>query len=695
LTYPQTVVAVCIKANNRLSQHSSERFAVIETRKLPVYDRVTKTWSEEQATRSFAAAICSVAKSDWGGRMADSGLDLDGLWELDEKVSALGWSFDAAIDAPYSVWALIVEICSAVRVVPRPVGTKLTFVMDEANRPVRHVFTPYNILRNSLQVTWMTFQEGTPDDVIVTYLDEAGGYQKRDVRAILPESESREPAQRQPIGIVNRAQAHAYGVHLSAGNRYRRIMIEFQTEAVGRIINVGDIISVSHPRVRGVASGKLVDWNASTLVLRLDSSPEQPEGDAYLSLNEPNGEPWGPVKLISLEGDLARFDPDDYATLITQGFGSPFEWFSKGYNRAVPTVWTLQSGREFSGRYIIKSITPVDMYTYTISAMNDDPRVYSQVIPVPPWEYRTNTNVSRELGKPEALTVITQGVGENRNLRISWLPVPGAEAYSVEYSVNGLDYTNLGRSNINFAVIEPGVFGPTWVRINAVSDTDMSPWAVWEGDTSILTPAIPEVTATPYIGGNVTLNWEPVDGAVGYVIQVFLPDNMNSPVRIADTDGTTWNYTLGMGIVDGGPYRELLVTVSAVNAMGSSDPAQVILSDPAPAEIPVESIQGEPAVDSLTLSDAGEVEDDVTGFIIGRGLFDNFTAGETVEIRNVSALPYTWTGLAPDTPYYFRVAAKDSFFDVTQKYDSLNYSESFEIATLPEDTGEGSGASDE
>jgi hypothetical protein len=509
------------------------------------------------------------------------------------------------------------------------------------------------------------------------------------VRAILPESESREPAQRQPIGIVKRAQAHAYGVHLSAGNRYRRILVEFQTEAVGRIINVGDIISVSHPRVRGVASGKLVDWNAATLVLRLGSSPPPPEGDAYLSLNDAGGAPWGPVKLLSLNGDLARFDADDYATLITQGAGSPFEWMSKGINRAVPTVWTLQSGREFSGRYIIKSISPVDMYKYTITAMNDDPRVYSQNIPVPPWEYRTNTNVERELAAPEALNVVTQGEGEDRKLRVNWLPVSGAEAYSVEYSVNGLEYINMGRSNMNFAVIEPESFGPTWVRVNAVNDVDMSPWAVWEGDTGILPPAIPDVTATPYIGGNVTLTWEPVENANGYDVQVFRPDNPTAPIRIAEIDDAEWTYTLGMGLQDGGPYRELRITVQAANGTGSSDPAEVLLSDPAPAEIQVENIQGEPAADSLTLADVGTVEDDVTGFIIARGLFDNFTTAETVEVRSAAALPYTWTGLAPETLYYFRIAAKDTFFDASQKYDSLNYSQSFEVTTLAEGTGEG------
>jgi hypothetical protein len=309
--------------------------------------------------------------------------------------------------------------------------------------------------------------------------------------------------------------------------------------------------------------------------------------------------------------------------------------------------------------------------------------VYSQNIPVPPWEYRTNTNVQKELGKPESLNVVTQGAGQNRTLRAGWLPVPGAEAYSVEYSLNGLDYVNLGRSNINFAVIEPSAFGQTWVRVNAVSDTDMSPWAVWKGDTGIMPPPSPEVSAGSYVGGTLPISWKAVPGATGYVVRVFKAGELSTPVRAAKIPaGTTaWLYTLGMGLSDGGPFRELHLDVSAVNAMGSSEPTGIDAADPPPAEIRAEDIESEVGTDALTLTSVGTTEEDVTGYVLARGQYENFTTSETVEIRNIQSLPYTWTGLIPGMPYYFRIAAKDSFFDATQQYISLQYSGSFEIIT--------------
>jgi hypothetical protein len=688
ITYPQTVIAICIKANNRLSQKSSERFSTVQTRVLPLYDRFTKTWSGEVPTRSFAAAVCSVAKSSWGGRMKDAGLDLNGLWELDEKITAKGWSFDAAIDGPYSVWALLVEICSACRVIPRPVGTVLTFVMDEADRPVRHVFTPHNILRDSFQITWATFEDGTPDDVIVTYLDEAGGYAKRDVRAILPDSESLEPAQRQPIGIVNRPQAHAFGCHLAAGNRFRRILIEFQTEAVGRLLNVGDIISVTHPRLRGAAFGKLVEWNENTLTLRLASTPVIPEQesaqDMYLSLTDPQGRPWGPVKLESLDGDSAKLDALDYAVLLLQGAGNPFEWMTGGIDR-MPTVWTIQTNREFSGRFIVKSISPVDLYRYTVTAMNDDSRVYTvpQSIPVPPWEYRTNEQVTQELATPQSLSVAVEETGENRKLRATWLPVPRADAYTVEYSMNGLDFISVGKVNINAGVITPPEFGTIWVRVNAVNANDMSDWAVWSGDTSMVIPAAPEVSVVgTYADASFTLVWKVVAGNVNYAVQVFDDDTLSEiPVHVAATADTTWQYTLGMGLSNGGPYRNVRVHVRAVNSAGYSEPGIVTITYPAPDEIALDDIQGTVGEDSFTVTSVGAVAGNVTGYVIARGANADFSPGEVLELRTISGFPYTWVGLTPDTVYHFRIAAKDSFFDASQKYSALNYSGSLTIST--------------
>jgi hypothetical protein len=150
LTYDQTVIAIKIRASNTLSQQAASSFAVVQTRKLPLYDRATKTWSDPQPTRSAAAAISQICRADYGGALPDNQIDLDTLWALGEELDDMGWYFDAWIDGAYTIWQLLVEVCNALRLVPRPAGSMLSFVMDKSGRPVRHVFTPRDIVRGSL-----------------------------------------------------------------------------------------------------------------------------------------------------------------------------------------------------------------------------------------------------------------------------------------------------------------------------------------------------------------------------------------------------------------------------------------------------------------------------------------------------------------------------------------------------------------
>ena len=85
-------------------------------------------------------------------------------------------------------------------VIPRLTGTILSFMEDGPDRPVRYKLTPRHIVRDSFKVTFGTWSDDTPDDVVLAYKDAAAGFQTRDVRAKLPESESREPYNLTMIG---------------------------------------------------------------------------------------------------------------------------------------------------------------------------------------------------------------------------------------------------------------------------------------------------------------------------------------------------------------------------------------------------------------------------------------------------------------------------------------------------------------
>ncbi|MFT4301690.1 MAG: phage tail protein [Desulfovibrio sp.] len=681
LSYDQSGVAVKIQSTNALSQNAANKFSVIQTRKLPLYDRAAQAWTAPQPTRSYAAAMSHIIKAEYGGNRRDKQIDLDVLWGvIQPELSKRSWNFDCWIDGPYDVWQLIVELSQAYLVMPRLHGTVVSFSFDRPNRPVRHEFTPYNIVRGSFQPSWGTYSDQSPDDVQVSYLDEDAGFASRDVRAVLPESEGRKPAQKTYLGIVNRNHAHKIGLAYAARNRYRRLSWEFETEGMGRLLNVGDVVSLSHPRLRDTAYGQVCGWREDTLTILTTGKirTENAEGNLYVSLTRRDGAPWGPVKLSNWSTSSMTFDPEDYALLITQGQGSPFDWLTGGEDRQA-TVWTLHAAREYSRRAIIKNVVPVSLYRHKIVCMNDHPGIDDFMsIATPPWEHRSALPETQELTAPQALRGHIGGTSAAPILIASWLPVKSAQSYLVEVSTDGLTWASAGRTTVN-AFEAPVVVGNVWVRVCAQRQDEQSPWASWHGDTTITVPAAPAPELIqPYTGARLSIAWPRVSGDPSYVVHI-VPDAMTAPVRTAPLAQTDYIYTPVLGVDDDGPWRKMRVDVFAVNAAGESPAGSVAVYDAPPAVIG--SFQGVVSAASVKLSGV-TVTGEHTGFVLVRGLTPDFDAAGIAESRVVGSLPYTWDGLTPTAQYHFRIAAKDAFFDVSGDFASLIYSDVITITTL-------------
>lgn len=670
--YPISCVAFAVKANNALTQNASTRFSVIATRKLPLYDRAAKTWSDEVPTRSWAAAISHVCKCEWGGRVSDANIDLDTLWAIDEKLQARGWHYDSYIDGVYLVWPLLVEMCQSQCVIPRFVGPVLSFVMDAADRPPVFALTPRNIVRNSFSVTYATWSDETPDDVTVEYLDADYGFQQRDVTATLPESESREPSSLSILGITSRAHAHKVAVAYAAHNRWQRVIVECQVEALGRIINRGDVCTVAHPRFRNTASGSVTGWDegALRLTLQKDMARSLPEGDdLYLALTGQDGSVWGPCKLAGLEDSAAVLDSADYATLLLQGQSNPFEWLTCGGDR-LPTTWTLYTSRVYQRLMVVDSVTTQDFLHYSLKLLNYDDRIYQYGdMETPPWQGRGQLPVVESLDAPENL----RGVIKSENaVVLVWTSAPGASWYEVETSATGENWISSGRSNVTQLTVNvaPGVI---YARVRAASDTLQSGWATWRGDTTIPVPAMPEpVIEEGYEGGAALLSWEPVEHAEYYAVAlknggriVYAGNVASGPLEVTPE------------IQEGGPYRETVCLLSAVGAGGTSPEAKLALSDPAP-EAP-ESAEVTVSESGVTLkSVTPDKAADRTGYVIVRGDMPDFTVAQVSELRQATALPYVWGGLEAGT-HYFRVAVKDSFFDIARNPLELNWSSALTV----------------
>jgi hypothetical protein len=135
-----------------------------------------------------------------------------------------------------------------------------------------------------------------------------------------------------------------------------------------------------------------------------------------------------------------------------------------------------------------------------------------------------------------------------------------------------------------------------------------------------------------------------------------------------------------MNLADGGPSRTVNFELRYRTAQNNlSEAASLTLVDMPPLIIGANFAVGQ---NSITLSDilTNEVH---TGVGVVRGITAVFPLEETVESRWSNTLPFTWTGLQPNTTYYFRVAAKDAFFDTfgSNDFGDLNWSEVQAVTT--------------
>ncbi len=359
LKCPQTTIAVMIKATNTLTSSASRQFYAQICRKLPLYNRSTHAWSSPVATRSWGAAFCAIAKASYGGRLKDRQLDLDKIWAIDARLQAKHWCFDATIDGAYNVWTLIAEVCRCELCLPRMEGTILSVIEDTTGRPVQFALTPRNIVRGTFKPSWALWTSDSIANVTMNYLDENAGYAQRDVTAEIVESDSFEPTTLDWIGITNRDHAFKVALGYAARNRHRRETVELQVEGLGRLINIGDVCTVSHPRFTGTASGVVSAWNPSSRTLTLEQDHSRGDTGAYISLAKPDGMVWGPCLCTSVSESEVVLDAADYASC-----GSIDSF-------AEDAQYTLHSSSTFSRRMLVQSVNVDSLYRYTLTLCND------------------------------------------------------------------------------------------------------------------------------------------------------------------------------------------------------------------------------------------------------------------------------------------------------------------------------------
>lgn len=295
MTFPDkvTLLAIRMRATDNLSQRSSRLINCIVTRKLPVWS-VDSGWSAAVPTRSIAWAFADILRASYGAKLPNARIDLAALAQLDQVWAGRGDQFDGVFDQQVTVWEALTRVARCGRAVPFLQGGIVRLVRDEARLLPVALFSPRNIVKNSLKIQYVMPGEETADAVTVEFFS-SRTWKPDEVTVSLPGSSSANPAKLRLFGCTTEAHAVREGLYLAAANRYRRRIITLRTELEGLIPTYGDLIAIAHDMPSWGAGGEIVAWDADTQAATLSEPVAFVDGQEHvMALRRRDGGVSGP-----------------------------------------------------------------------------------------------------------------------------------------------------------------------------------------------------------------------------------------------------------------------------------------------------------------------------------------------------------------------------------------------------------------
>lgn len=586
-TYPDvTLLAVRMRATDQLTQQSSRKFNAILTARVSAWDG--SSWGEPQPSRSIAWALADAMRNQvYGGKVPDSRIDLQKLLALHETWEARGDHFDGVFDTKRSLWETMSTILRAGRAQPVMVAGVVTFVRDEPRSAARAVFTPHNTVKNSFESTHILYDDDSPDDVIVEFMDQRT-WKQNEVQCTLPGSLSEAPARIQLFGVTDRAHAWREGMYQAAANAYRRTVAKVTSELDGRVLIKGDPVIVSHDVPGWGQSGEVLERTG--LELTLSEPPRFKDGENhYLVMAQPNGREFGPILCTPHPefSDVVILDAADLEATEGATGTTLAAVVDMSRDRDLPR-YMFGIGTAEVKRFLLTVGTPRGLDRIDLNMVNDDPRVYSADVGTPPAEAEP-LGPGSVPGSPVAsgLSVVQDPNSSSNPVTVnaSWPAAPGAQSYVVQISYDNVFWTTAysGSGTAVQLTIQPGV---VYFRLAGVNSF-RGPWAYFSGSFGSATsdPSTPTgltATADPS-AGTIEASWNTASRAQSYLVELYSETTPGSGTYdILEISRTTAATAMQFNSSDvqaaGGPWQSFQLRVYSVNASGTSLPATFAVS---------------------------------------------------------------------------------------------------------------------
>lgn len=641
-----TLLAMIIRASNNLNNQSARKVNVIATRKLPVWDG--ENWSAPQPTRNPAWAMADVLRNSTYGRgLPDKRIALDSLHRLAGVWAARGDEFNGIFDNATTLWDVLTQIANVGDAMPIYYAGVIDVVRDEPRTVKSAMFTPSNIVANSLSVEYQFHSYDTPDHVIVEFIN-GETWKPDEVACVLSGGTMQNASRIKVFGCTNRNQAWRRGIRLAAANRDRRRAISLTTEMEGYIPRYGDRVAVSHDVPGWGMSGAVLAYEGG--VITTDEPLDWTAGAAhYMAFRRRDGSVDGPY--LAVQGDA------HHAVLPSH----PSLYISDGIHEE-PTHYQFGPAEKRALDCQVVSMQPADQGTVTLNLVNYAESVHeaenNAAVPPPP----VASLLPGIVDAPIVASVTVQGALKDGVVALVCTPARGASYYEYEAKTTG-DWMPLGKSQSHSLTLAMSP-GYTHIRARAIGNMP-GPWALWEGDIAeaYYPPGAPTLTmADPdWSGGPLRINISNAKGNFR-IIQAISGNVVKR--QWSDTNFVIeWTAELASRYGTGNP---LTFSVSEVNAAGSSpSPSSITVTKPLPPAPPGVTLNSNPiGVGAGTATLEASTYQDIAYYIVLKGPLYSV---EVYRGAEVGTFPISW-----DTTY--RAHIVDSW---------NNRSPAYEFTTLP------------
>lgn len=350
-----TTVAIKVRGTNALSNAAENKFNVIATRKLPVYEN--DAWTAPQATTDIAPFFAYIIKDAGHG---DEQIELTELSRLHNIWKGRTDEFNAVFDNDSTLFNALKRVLAPGFSEPTLDYGQIIPVRDEPRTGFDYMYQPEN-MTSPLKRQVKLFDPDEPDGIEIEYFSDTT-WKPETVLCLLGDDLGIRPKKVRAFGITNRTKAWQYGMRQRREIRYRRTKYTFNTEmdALNSRYLSYDALADDIPGYS--QTGKVIAANGRELTL--SESLEFSKGTHFISIRKPDGTLSGPYTCTkaSIENGVILGSDMDFNPDCSGNMELPIFQFG------VASRWCLPA--------LIKYIKPSGTDKVSVNAVNYDERVY-------------------------------------------------------------------------------------------------------------------------------------------------------------------------------------------------------------------------------------------------------------------------------------------------------------------------------